>query len=213
MLHEFLAKHRTDLLARAEVKVASRPAPTRATQEKLMHGIPLFLTQLGVVLKAEAGATSVTPPPGQSHIGLSATRNGNDLLRIGFTVGQVVHCYGDVCQAITELAQKVKFTITTDEFHSLNRALDDAIAEAVTEYGRQREVNLGFQTGQVVSLEFEQRNLLCSAILAWQMLQKGTVGIKGATAEVLGRSLEALRHLNNQSHAVPAIPDPNAMVA
>jgi len=34
----------------------------------------------------------------------TAAQHGADLLRKGFTVSQVVHEYGDVCQAITELA-------------------------------------------------------------------------------------------------------------
>src|SRR6266849_10597860 len=129
-----------------------------------LSGVPVFLTQLGEVLKAEA--TSSTPFPVESAIGKSATKHGNDQLGMGYNVGQVVHGYGDVCQAITELAQVERFTITTDEFHSLNRALDGAIAEAVTEYGRQREVNLSAaESERLENRGDEQRDPLCSAIL------------------------------------------------
>jgi hypothetical protein len=51
-------------------------------------------------------------------------------------VSQVVHDYGDICQAITELALDQKAPITVKEFHTLNRCLDAAIAEAVTEHAR-----------------------------------------------------------------------------
>ena len=51
-------------------------------------------------------------------------------------MSQVVHDYGDVCQAITELALERKAPITVKEFHTLNRCLDTAIAEAVTEHAR-----------------------------------------------------------------------------
>ena len=54
-------------------------------------------------------------------------------------MAQVIHGYGDVCQAVTELADETSARITADEFHTLNRCLDDAIAEAVTEYARLRE--------------------------------------------------------------------------
>jgi hypothetical protein len=37
-------------------------------------------------------------------IGATAARHGGDLLRLGFTVSQVVHDYGDICQTITALA-------------------------------------------------------------------------------------------------------------
>jgi hypothetical protein len=209
MLHDFLREHRQDLINRAAAKVRSRPAPKGAMKAEA-SGVPVFLTQLGEVLKAEA--TSATPIP-VGPIGKSATQRGGELLRMGFTVGQVVHGYGDVCQAITELAQVVKFTITTNEFQSLNRALDDAIAEAVTEYGRQRELNLtAAETERIGTQGDEQRDPLCSAILAWQMLLKGTVGVGGSTGAVLTQSLEALRTLHNRSHPARPIPDPNSVV-
>jgi hypothetical protein len=58
------------------------------------------------------------------------------LVGLGFTVSQVVHDYGDICQAITEWAVEQNAPITTDEFHVLNRCLDTAIADAVTEHAR-----------------------------------------------------------------------------
>jgi hypothetical protein len=211
MLHDFLKEHRQDLIARAAAKVAARATP-KATKQNELSGVPVFLTQLGEVLKAEA--SSATPMPVASAIGKSATQHGNDPLRMGFTVGQVVHGYGDVCQAITELAQVEKFTITTDEFHSLNRALDDAIAEAVTEYGRQREVNLSAaETERIGSHADEQRDPLASSILAWQMLLKGTVGVGGSTGAVLSKSLEALRAIHNRLHPTRPIPDPTSIVS
>jgi hypothetical protein len=48
----------------------------------------------------------------------------------------VVHDYGDICQAVTEVAVESKVAITTEEFHILNRSLDTAIASAVTEHAR-----------------------------------------------------------------------------
>jgi hypothetical protein len=39
----------------------------------------------------------------------------------GYTIDQVVHDYGDVCQAVTELASEQNTFIAVDEFHTLNR--------------------------------------------------------------------------------------------
>src|SRR5207248_11266771 len=58
------------------------------------------------------------------------------LLALGFNVSQVVHDYGDICQAITELALDQNAPIAIEEFHTLNRCLDTAIAEALTEHAR-----------------------------------------------------------------------------
>src|SRR6185503_16077479 len=79
------------------------------------------------------------PSPAPTDIGRAATLHGTELLRLGYTVDQVVHHYGDVCQAITELAVREHAHIHTDEFRTLNRCLDEAIADAVTAFADERE--------------------------------------------------------------------------
>ena len=111
MLHEFLTAHRADLIDRCRLKVAERSAP-RASRAELDHGVPLFLDQLIETLRLEHEAKSalgraLSGPSGgaePSVIGESAALHGRELLEQGFTVDQVVHDYGDLCQAITDLA-------------------------------------------------------------------------------------------------------------
>ena len=67
------------------------------------------------------------------------TAHGNDLLRKGFTVSEVIHDYGDLCQAVTDMAVEENEALSAADFRMLNRCLDDAIAGAVTEFGRQRD--------------------------------------------------------------------------
>jgi hypothetical protein len=86
------------------------------TATELLHGVPLFLDQLTDTLREEAASgphnapdVPVAPrdvPKRSSSIELERTagRHGNELLRKGYTVDQVVHDYGDLCQAVTELA-------------------------------------------------------------------------------------------------------------
>jgi len=104
------------------------PPPTAA---EIDHGVPLFLEQLIDVLRAHGSSTA--------DIRIGAVLHGHDLLLQGLTVGQVVHDYGDVCQSITELALETDAPISTQDFRTLNRCLDDAIAGAVTEFGRARK--------------------------------------------------------------------------
>ena len=84
----------------------------------------------------DASLENTATPFSTQAIGESAARHGRELLALGFSVSQVVHDYGDICQAITELAVDQKAPITTTEFHILNRCLDTAIADAVTEHAR-----------------------------------------------------------------------------
>ena len=113
---------------------------SRPTDHELENGIPLFLDQITHTLELEetasdterlSGPTDPPKAPAPSEIGKSAAKHGNELRLQGFTVDQVVHDYGDLCQAVTELAVETNAPITAAEFRTLNRCLDNAIADAV----------------------------------------------------------------------------------
>ena len=124
------------------------------------------------------------------------------MLAMGFTVSQVIHGYGDICQVVTQLADETDAPITADEFHTLNRCLDDAIAHSVTEYQRQRDASVAYEgTERLGVLTHELRNRLGAATLAYTILQEGTVGISGSTGAVLGRSLRGMGELINNALA------------
>lgn len=74
--------------------------------------------------------------------------------------------------------------------------LDNAIASAVTEYARLRQLSFETrETERLGILAHEVRNCLSSAILSFQMLKGGTVAIGGSTGSVLERSLRRMREL------------------
>ena len=214
MLHEFLELNRSELIRRCREKVALRVAP-RATAAEMEHGIPLFLAQLIETLRIEVIAEAVTgeavvaglfPRNMPSELSASATLHGGELLQHGFTVDQVVHDYGDLCQAITELAVERKAWVSAEEFHTLNRCLDDAIADAVSEYGLQRDQRTADEGNRATSeklgfLAHEIRNLVNTATLAFAVMKSGSVGTAGATAAVLDRSLAGLSILTDRALA------------
>ena len=198
MLQEFLSNNRATLIARCRSKVATRRAP-RATDQELWYGIPLFLDQLVNVLQLELDAGSLETAS-SSTIARTAAEHGNELLRTGFTVGQVVHDYGDLCQAITEVAIEQNATVSAAEFRTLNRCLDEAIAGAVTEFGRQRDEFASNTATRATNerlgfLAHELRNLIGTATLAVATIRRGGVGLTGATGALLDRSLSGLRDL------------------
>ncbi len=193
MLHEFLTTHRSAIIARTRAKVETRSTP-RPTDEELTRGVPLFLEQLVEILQL---ATR-----GDEPITASAAVHGAAMLRMGFSIAQVVHDYGDICQAVTELAEEIDAPITIEEFHTLNRCIDDAIAGAVTEYARLRDSSQSDgEMERSGMLAHELRNKLGAATLAFAALKAGRVGIGGSTAAVLERSLRGLRDLIDSSLA------------
>ena len=197
MLHQFIAANRDEIVRRCRAKVAARSMPPPPPAE-IDHGVPVFLNQLQHALRFGVSMTS--------EIGVTALQHGHDLLQQGFTVSEVVHDYGDVCQAITDLAVEMEAPISTEDFRTLNRCLDDAIAGAVTEYARER--NQSGIDGEAARgndrLGFfihEMRNLISTASYAFEALKTGDVGIAGSTGKVLQRSLIAQRELIARSMA------------
>ena len=194
MLHDFITKHRDTIIERTRQSVAMRAAP-RPTDVEMAHGVPLFLDQLTGRLRANG-------EPSANEIGASAVLHGRELFEKGLTVGQVVHDYGNICQAITELAVEQSWPIGTEDFRKLNFCLDVAIAEAVTQYARQREETiLGEGVEHLGFLAHELRNLLNTATLAFDAVRSGRVGIAGSTGSILGRSLAGIRDIVNRSLA------------
>src|SRR6478735_2026934 len=208
-MHSFLLHNRDDLIARCKAKVAERPRRA-ATTEQLSNGVPLFLTQLTRTLQAEedgehAEGVLISGPSGGdvtrlSEIGVTATAHGKQLLQLGYSVDQVVHDYGDLCQAITDLAVERDAPFSVDEFRTLNRCLDNAIADAVTEFGISRDAYVALQQSAEENerrgvLVHELRNYLHTATLAFAALESGKIPIGGATGAVLKRSLASLAAL------------------
>lgn len=212
-MHAFLSNNRDELIARCKAKVAQRPRRA-ATAEQLANGVPMFLEQLTRTLEAEVQGDAgkslrISGASGgdaalMSEIGVSAAAHGKRLLELGFTVDQVVHDYGDLCQAITDLAVERDAPFSVDEFRTLNRCLDNAIADAVTEFSVQRDATVARRQSaeeheRLGVLVHELRNHLHTAVLAFRALESGTLPIGGSTGGVLKRSLASLSALLSQA--------------
>jgi len=194
MLFNFIARHRDQLVARAREKVRARRVP-RPTETELLHGVPLFLDQFTSRLK-------VTEAPDVGQISVTAAIHGGELLAAGFTIGQVVHGYGDICQAVMELAVELEISITPANFKILNMCLDIAIAEAVTEYTTRREQQIVDRDTEARGvLAHELRNLMNTATLAFEAVRSGSVGVGGSTGQLVATSLVRMSELVAESVA------------
>ncbi len=204
MLHDFIVANREVIIDRVRARVRERTA-AKPADAKLEHGIPLFLTQLVGALTPAASHTTlhlVGASDPRKSITDGATLNGQDLLRNGFTMAQVVHGYGDVCQVVTELAHETNAAISAGDFQIFNRCLDDAIAGAVTAYGRQRERDLVYQgTERLGVFTHEVRGMLSTAIFSFDVIKKGMVGLTGSTGAIHARALAGLSALVERSLA------------
>lgn len=207
MLHEFLSEHRAELIRRCRAKVSRRAAPP-VTELELEHGVPIFLEQLVEALRREQQTPSnhdgVLDSRRSTATSIESSRtaalHGRQLLEKGYSVEQVVHDYGDICQSVTELATEKTAPLGLDEFRTFNRLLDNAIADAVSSFGRHRDESIAArgerdQREWRGSLGDEQRRLLATAVQAFAALKVGNIGLRGATGALLEASLTKLRDL------------------
>ena len=189
-LEDFIGEYRDELIHRCEAKVDSRVSPPDKADSH--YGVPLFLDQLREQLRDGAQESE--------EISDSAKKHGHDLLKQGFTIDQVVHDYGDVCQSITDLAVELGAPISTDDFRTLNRCLDNAIAGAVTEFTREQGVTRSKRSTEL-------NTLIEGAVFAFRIIRAGDVGVGGTTGAVVERNLMAIY---NALNARPPEPAPEA---
>jgi len=203
MLHDFLTENRTELIKRCREKSVKRLEPAKARAD-VEHGVPQFLRQLTDTLRSEQStsnrkAVETAQAPLPVETGSAAALHGAEMLRRGLSIDQVVHQYGDVCQSITELAVEQDVHILTDEFRTLNRCLDDAIADAVTAFGHagQSLINgrAAFVHDRVNAFADEYQRLVDIAIQSFSAIKTGKVGLNGATGALLTHTLSELHDL------------------
>lgn len=211
MLDHLITTHRQEIIDRLRAKAAARAVPALG-DGVLDQSIPSFLDQLSEVLRhASSSPQTINGQAVNGHTtngqmtngqmtNAAATRRGGDLFRMGFNVSQVVHGYGDVCQAVTELALDRAVPIATDDFRIFNRCLDEAIVSAVMEYERQLEERISLKGAERLGVfAHELRNSLSAALLAFSVVKRGVVGLESSTGAVLHRSLLRLRDLIDRS--------------
>ncbi len=202
MLRELLTANHEELVRRCRAKVTDRAA-TFATDHASDSVVPILVGQLVRAIRTadvETSREAANLPDARSM----AATHGSELLRNGYTIDQVVHDYGDLFQAVTELALETNAAITVAELHTFNRCIDAATADAVTEFGRERDVAISDTFARsmherIGSLAHELRNVLNSAMLSYETLESGPTPPNGIAGKLLGTSLKRMRDLITRS--------------
>jgi hypothetical protein len=184
---------------RTRAHVTTRSSP-QSSEAEMDRGLLIFLSQLATVLRdeqrdpAQNGAANRCV---KAHIERGATLHGQNLRKCELTIEQLIHAYGDVCRAVTELSGGEDATLTIAEFHTLDRRLDDAIAGAVGLWSEERDTSL-LQSEEGTDSLREFSSLFGTAIVSFDALQAGRVGSGGITAAVFRNCLVEMRfHLDD----------------
>lgn len=172
----------------------------RPSSEQLKLGLPIFYKQLTAALRTDSTLSTLESGTDFDAVTHSAGLHGGELMRLGYTLSQVVHSYGSLCQSITQLANEKKIGISPSEFRSFNHYQDIAIAAAVTEFQSLRDSQLGDREIQHLGfLAHELRNALATVSMSLELIKEGTVGFKGSVGQVLDRGLKRIEELIDRS--------------
>jgi hypothetical protein len=121
-MHDFITVNRDKIIARCRARAAARSLPPPSEAE--MSRVPVFLDQLLEAVRSVKNGSQ------------TGDEQGRELH--GFTVSQVAREYGGLCHAVTELAMETDGPVTANDLFTLDRCLDDAVAEAVMREGDPR---------------------------------------------------------------------------
>jgi signal transduction histidine kinase len=191
MLHAFLVQHFDELVSRTKAIAAARRGSS-PSPPALERAIPQLLAQLREPLRWETSTVSAA----DGGVASTAARHARALLEQGGSVAQVVHEYGDVGQAITELAVATGAAVDVEELGALTRWLDGAIATAVAEYARlKNEATSHREVERLGQVGHDLRNELQTALLSFRALRTGSQDVRGSVGDLLERSLVRLRAL------------------
>lgn len=199
-----MTERRQEILEKCRIKVAEASG-SRATTYQLERGLPTLYDELIEVLRI-----SLEDDSSQARYRLvndtitakASLHHARESYRLGYTVSQLVHGYGCICQGITEFAHEVGAPITSAEFSQLNLCLDTAIAQAVSEFEALSIQSAGqAETLRLGSLAHELRNYLTSAIMSHEVIKSGGVGTTGAVSSILTNAHQQMKELIDRAVA------------
>jgi signal transduction histidine kinase len=192
---EILAAHREAVIQRWKEMVLGTLAPESMPPLELVDHLPEFLDETVAAL-AEDGTRPPSGPPGLS----SAAGHGAQRLRLGFRIDAVVHEYGVLRNAIVSTLEQAGAPLHLPELQIIFDHMIQGIADAVSEYARQRDAELSRQANEHFAfVAHELRNPLSTATLAFQQLEtKGLLpsGDRGVSAlrRGLARASQLIEH-------------------
>lgn len=193
-LHEFIGGHRDELVRLCVAKMHRR-WPDREVLE-LESGFHALIDEVVRALQEDAGLPVSSPLPGKSE---TASRHGAERQAHGDQIENIPIQIGMISDSVGELGAREGLRFAAREYQVFNLCIDSAVASALEEFeqraSRSREAEA---TERIGFIAHELRNALSSGHMAFALLRRGDVGIRGKTGDVLARSLGRLRHLIEQ---------------
>src|SRR5688572_6561322 len=176
-LADLLVDHRAAILAGWKAQVSGSLHPEAMPHWELIDHLPAFLDEVAQALRDREG-------PEESRI---AAEHGMQRLGLGFSLDGVVREYGALRDAVLAVAKAEQIAVREQEQDVLFDCTITGIAEAVSEYQRQRDAELQRHMNEHFAfIAHELRNPLGATLAALGMLgRKGLLDTSERFAQVL----------------------------
>jgi signal transduction histidine kinase len=189
-LASLLLERRDPILRRWTAKVTGSLHPLSMPRLELVDHLPTFLEEIADHIRQRQS-------PEKSP---TAAEHGLQRLALGFNLDSVVREYGELRHAIVEEAAAEGTEIAPPELETLFNCVITGIAEAVSEYTRQRDAEMQRQTSEHFAfIAHELRNPLGTALTALNILRSGNKIADDRLGNILERALTRTNGLIERS--------------
>jgi signal transduction histidine kinase len=180
-LFAVLKEKRGQLTARWAERIKGVVAAGALPRAELLDHIPAFVDEIIRALYPDA-----VPLPAVS---VNAEEHGQQRLRLGFDVAEVVREYGMLHECILEIAAEAELVISLREQAIIGKWLNTGIADALAQYVRERDLELQRQHSEHLGfIAHELRNPLSSARMAFLTLRRKDLP-QSRAADIVERGL------------------------
>jgi signal transduction histidine kinase len=180
-LFSVLKERRNELIAHWGDRIKGAVASASLPRAELLDHMPAFVDEIIQALYPDA----VPLPPMSAR----AEAHGEQRLGLGFDVAEVVREYGMLHECILRVAEEAGIDISRRDQELVVKWLNVGIADAVSQYVKQRDLELQRQSSEHLGfIAHELRNPLGSARLAFQRLRRKELADSSAV-EMLDRGL------------------------
>src|SRR3954469_6381496 len=183
-LFEVLKERREQLISCWGARIKTLVASASLPRAELLDHIPAFVDEI-----IQALYPSAVPLPPMSA---RAEQHGEQRLGLGFDVAEVVREYGMLDDCILDIAAEAGLDIDRRDQGVVVKWLNAGIADAVSQYVKQRDLELQRQSSEHLGfIAHELRNPLGSARLAFERLRRKELKDAGESraVEMLDRGL------------------------
>lgn len=195
-LHELLAERRDEVMRWWKLNARGTLAPDSMPNVELVDHLPEFLQE--IIGRLERDTTAL---PERARPISTAADHGEQRLRLGFSLDSVVREYGVMRDAIIATAIDHDATITFHELQIVHDCVIAGIADAVSQYTRQRDAELARHANEHFAfIAHELRNPLASAMTAFELMKEnGQIPSEGRAPAALERGLQRTSDLIDQT--------------